>query len=112
MRKVNLSINGERVPDDDPTARIFNEVFNDMSTHKQCSVCEGIEHHWLPYSDPEWTGYVCKHCPARTQAEVEEEPCECKDWASFDSPVGGVNLHHSMCDARERRERRPHSRLD
>jgi hypothetical protein len=35
-----------------------------MSTHKPCSVCEGVEHHWLPFSDEDFTGYVCKHCPA------------------------------------------------
>jgi hypothetical protein len=69
-----------------------------MSTHKQCS--------------------VCKHCPARTQEDVEEFPpvelytgvecrgewqetppaaCPCKDWPSFDSPVDGVTFHHSLC---------------
>jgi hypothetical protein len=35
-----------------------------MSAHAPCSACEGVEHHWLPYSDDVWTGYVCKHCPA------------------------------------------------
>lgn len=45
-------------------------------SHKQCSVCEGASHHWLPNSeidDPMDPTHVCKHCDAKGD---ECEYCE------------------------------------
>jgi hypothetical protein len=42
---------------------------------RRCSVCEGLEHHWLPDCDDE-TGdpiMVCKHCPATRDYTDEDD---------------------------------------
>lgn len=44
-----------------------------------CSVCEGMDHHWMPDSDDEINDgeplMVCKHCPA-TRPIREDEDCD------------------------------------
>lgn len=83
-----------------------------MSAHKQCSVCEGEEHHWLPWSEGDWAGFVCKHCPARAEeaedldCETDEDgrelpPIELYPGASFD---GGWQCVDEATEAAETRE--------
>ena len=45
--------------------------------YQRCSVCEGMDHHWMPESDDEINDgepfMVCKHCPATREMAADEE---------------------------------------
>lgn len=43
---------------------------------KHCSVCEGMDHHWLPDCSeemPDVPVMVCKHCPAVREYTDDDE---------------------------------------